>query len=166
MDQLASTIVGQLDILSREYAQRLSGIEPYTQLVDAARIDIARRTLQMVVVCLEAGEGAARLKMPYRNELTNPAGNLHGGAIATVADSSMAVAIGSVLGTSGRQSTVKLKIRYKATVTDGVIIAEAKVTRRKQRCFLGKAVIKNGDGQVIAIAAGTFIVRDHTTEDE
>lgn len=109
---------------------------------------------------LEVGEGVAQLKMPYRNELTNPAGNLHGGAIATIADSAMAVAIGSVLGTPGRHFTVKLEIRYKAAVTDGVIIAEAKVTRRKQRLFLGEAVIKNEDGQVIATAAGTFMVTD------
>jgi uncharacterized protein (TIGR00369 family) len=109
---------------------------------------------------LEAGEGIARLKMPYRNELTNPAGNLHGGAIATVADSAMAVAIGSILGTPERHFTVRLEIRYKATVTDGVIIAEAKVSQRKQRLFLGEAVVTNGDGHVIATAAGTFMVSD------
>ena len=109
---------------------------------------------------LEVGKGVARMKMPYRHELTNPAGNLHGGAIATVADSAMAVAIGSILGKPARHFTVKLEIRYKAMVTDGEIIAEAKVTRRKQRLFLGKAVVKNGDGQVIATATGTFMVRD------
>jgi acyl-CoA thioesterase len=107
---------------------------------------------------LEVEEGVARLKMPYRTELTNPAGNLHGGAIATVADSAMAVAIGSVLGTSERHFTVKLEIRYRAAVTDGVIIAEAKVMRRKQRLFLGETVITNGNGQVIATATGTFMV--------
>ena len=109
---------------------------------------------------LEAGEGVARLKMPYQHELTNPAGNLHGGAIATIADSAMAVAIGSVVGTSGRHFTVKLEIRYKAAVTDGVIIAEAKVTKQKQSFLLGEAVVKNGNGQVIATAKGTFMFTD------
>jgi acyl-CoA thioesterase len=113
---------------------------------------------------LEVGEGVAQLKMLYRNELTNPVGNLHGGAIATVADSAMAVAIGSVLGTPARHFTVKLEIRYKAAVTDGMIIAEAKVTRRKKRLFLGEAIVKNGDGQVIATAAGTFMVKDSDAE--
>ena len=115
---------------------------------------------------LEVGEGVARLKMPYRHELTNPAGNLHGGAIATVADSAMAVAIGSILGTPARHFTVKLEMRYKAAVTDGVIIAEAKVSQRKQRLFLGEAVVTNGDGKVIATATGTFMVRDYPPEDE
>ena len=115
---------------------------------------------------LEAEKGVARLKMPYRHELTNPAGNLHGGAIATVADSAMAVAIGSLLGTPARHFTVKLEMRYKAAVTDGEIIAEAKVSQRKPRLFLGEAVVTNGDGQVIATATGTFMVRDYPPEDE
>ena len=123
-------------------------------------LKIAPFSKHLGIEILEAGEGVARLKMPYQHELTNPAGNLHGGAIATIADSAMAVAIGSVVGTSGRHITVKLKIRYKAAVTDGMIIAEAKVTRRKPRLFLGEAVVTNGDGQVIATATGTFMVTD------
>ena len=127
---------------------------------------IAPFSKHLGIEILEAGEGVSRLKMPYQHELTNPAGNLHGGAIATVADSAMAVAIGSVVGTEGRHITVKLELRYKAAVTDGVIIAEAKITRRKPRLFLGEAVVTNGDGQVIATATGTFMVTDQTPEDE
>jgi uncharacterized protein (TIGR00369 family) len=121
------------------------------------------------VKVLEARDGVARIRVPYRPELTNPAGKLHGGAIATAADTAMAVAIGSVLGElggPGRHSTVKLEIKYKASVTNGEIIAEAKVTRRKPRVFLGEAVIKNGNGQVVAIAKATFMVRDNDSQDE
>jgi uncharacterized protein (TIGR00369 family) len=118
------------------------------------------------VEVLEVGEGFARVKLPYRPEITNPAGKLHGGAIATAADTSMAVAIGSILGGPARHSTVKLEIRYKASVTDGEIIAEARVTRRKLRLFLGEALVKNGNGHVVAIATATFMVRDHSPQEE
>jgi uncharacterized protein (TIGR00369 family) len=121
------------------------------------------------VEVLEAGDGFARVRLPYRPELTNPAGRLHGGVIATAADTSMAVAVGSVLGElggPGRHSTVKLEIKYKASVTDGEIIVEAKVTRRKPSVFLGEAVVKNGNGQVVAIAKATFMVRDKAPQDE
>ncbi|MCJ7664532.1 MAG: PaaI family thioesterase [Desulfobacterales bacterium] len=121
------------------------------------------------VEVLEAEDGFARVKLPYRAELTNPAGKLHGGAIATAADTSMAVAVGSVLGElggPGRHSTVKLEIKYKASVTDGEIIVEAKVTRRKPRVFLGEAVAKDSNGQVVAIAKATFMVRDEAPQDE
>lgn len=109
---------------------------------------------------LEKGEGFARLRLPYRHELTNPRGDLHGGAIASVADSAMAVAIGSMSGIAERHFTAKLEIKYKAPVVDGEIIVEATATRRKQRLFLGEVVVKNGDGQVIATAAGIFMVTD------
>jgi acyl-CoA thioesterase len=115
---------------------------------------------------LEVGEGCARIRLPFCHELTNPEGKLHGGAIATVADSAMAMAVGSILGEPARHSTVKLEIKYKAPVTDGEIIAEATVIRRKARVFLGEAVVKNGNGQVVAIAKATFMVSDQTPEDE
>jgi len=137
--------------------------------------DIAMKELLMFapfgrylgVQALEVGNGFSRIRLPYRTELTNPAGKLHGGVIASVADIAMAVAIGSVLGGKpGRHSTVKLEIKYKAAVTDGEIIAEAKVIRRKQTVFLGETVIKNGTGQVVAIATATFMVRDNASQGE
>ena len=115
---------------------------------------------------LEVGEGFARIRLPFRKELTNPAGTLHGGAIATVADSAMAIAVGTVLGEPVRHSTVKLEIKYKAPVADGEIIAEATVIRRKQSVFLGEAVVKDGNGQVVAIATATFMVIDNPPRDE
>jgi acyl-CoA thioesterase len=115
---------------------------------------------------LEVGEGFARIRLPFRKELTNPGGKLHGGAIATVADSAMAMAVGSVLGEPVRHSTVKLEIKYKAPVMDGEIIAEATVMRRKQSVFLGEAVVKDGNGQVVAIATATFMVIDNPPQDE
>jgi uncharacterized protein (TIGR00369 family) len=115
------------------------------------------------VEVLEAGDGLARIRLPYRPELTNPAGKLHGGVIASVADMAMAVAIGSVLGGKpGSHSTVKLDIKFKAAVTDGEIIAEGRVTQQKKKLFWGETVITNGNGQVVAIAAATFMITDPT----
>jgi acyl-coenzyme A thioesterase PaaI-like protein len=62
--------------------------------------------------------------------------------------------------TPGQHITFKLKIKYNSPIINGEIIVEAKVTRRKQRLFLGKTVVKNGNGQVIATATGTFMVSD------
>ncbi|MBN1254602.1 MAG: PaaI family thioesterase [Deltaproteobacteria bacterium] len=109
---------------------------------------------------LEAGNGFARIRLPFRDDLTNPAGRLHGGVIATLADSAMAMAVGSVLGVAGRHFTVKLEMKYKESVTNGEIVAEATVRRRKPRVFLGEAIVKNGNGQVVATATATFMVRD------
>jgi uncharacterized protein (TIGR00369 family) len=118
------------------------------------------------VEVVEVGDGHARIKLPFRAELTNPGGTLHGGVIATLADSAMAVAVGSVLGVPGRHSTVKLEIKYKAPVTAGEIIAEATVERRKPSVFLGEAVVRDGSNQVVAKASAMFMVMDHPVQDE
>ena len=118
------------------------------------------------VEVVEVGDGRARIRLPFRAELTNPAGKLHGGVIATLADSAMAMAVGSVLGVPGRHSTVKLEIKYKAPVTAGEIIAEAIVRQRKPTVFLGEAVIRDGSNQVVAKATATFMVMDHPAQDE
>jgi uncharacterized protein (TIGR00369 family) len=118
------------------------------------------------VEVVEVGDGRARISLPFRAELTNPAGKLHGGVIATLADSAMAMAVGSVLGVPGRHSTVKLEIRYKAPVTAGEIIAEATVKQRKPTVFLGEAIMRDGSGQVVAKATATFMVMDHPVQDE
>jgi uncharacterized protein (TIGR00369 family) len=117
------------------------------------------------VEVLEVGDGFARIRLPFRAELTNPMGKLHGGAIAMVADSAMAMAVGGIVGGPGRHSTVKLEIKYKAAVTDGEVIAEATVVRRKQTVFLGEAVVKDGKGQVVATATATFMIRDNAPQD-
>jgi len=121
---------------------------------------------QLGVEVVEVGDGRARIRLPFRAELTNPAGKLHGGVIATLADSAMAMAVGSVLGVPGRHSTVKLEIKYKAPVTAGEIIAEAIVKQRKPTVFLGEAVIRDGSNQVVAKATATFMVMDHPVQDE
>ena len=115
---------------------------------------------------LEVGDGSARIRLPYSAELANPSGKLHGGVIASLADTAMAVAVGSILGTPGRHSTVKLEIKFKAPVTDGEIIAEASVTMQKKRLFKGEAVVKNGNGQVVATATGTFLTMNNIPQDE
>jgi len=58
----------------------------------------------------------------------------------------------------GRHSTVKLEIKYKAPVMDGEVIVEARVTRHKGKLFLAEAVITNGNGKIVAFAAGTFMI--------
>ena len=121
---------------------------------------IAPYPLHLGIEIVDRGEGFARLRLPYRKELTNPVGKLHGGAIASVADTAMAVAIGSFVKIPGGHSTVKLEIKYKVPVTDGEVIAEARVTRQKGKLFLAEALVTNGDGQVVATAAGTFMVTD------
>jgi PAS domain S-box-containing protein len=53
MHELASEIRGQLDTLYRLLEQRMRDIEGYAELPDGARLDSARRDLDLVAACLE-----------------------------------------------------------------------------------------------------------------
>ena len=126
--------------------------------MESELLKVSPYPIYLGVEIMEKGEGFARLRLPYRKELTNPAGKLHGGAIASAADTAMAVAIGTFVKIPGGHSTVKLEIKYKAPVMDGVIIIEARVTRHKGKLFLAEAEVTTGNGQVVATAAGTFMI--------
>ena len=103
--------------------------------MESEPLKVSPYPIYLGVEIMERGEGFARLRLPYRKELTNPVGKLHGGAIASVADTAMAVAIGTFVKIPGGHSTVKLEMKYKTSVVDGEIIAEGRVTRQKKRLF-------------------------------
>lgn len=109
---------------------------------------------------LELGDGFARMRMPYRDDFTNPSGKIHGGAIASLVDTAMAVAVFSLVGPGVRYSTVRLEIKYKAPVRDGEMLAEAKINIQKKGLFKVEAAVKNEDGQVAATATATFMITD------
>ncbi|MEM9714575.1 MAG: PaaI family thioesterase, partial [Actinomycetota bacterium] len=59
----------------------------------------------------------ARLRLPFRPELLQPAGVVHGGVIATLVDSVFVPAIGAGYPERRRYSTVELSVRYLGGVT-------------------------------------------------
>ena len=104
---------------------------------------------------IKAKDGYAKLKMPYRKELTNPHGSIHGGAIASLADTAMAVAIFSKYSHSSFY-TVKLEIKFRAPASKGEIFAKAKVMNKRKRFVFGKVEIKDEEGKLLAQVSVTF----------
>ena len=104
---------------------------------------------------IKAKDGYAKVKMPYRKEFTNPHGSIHGGAIASLADTAMAVAIFSKYLHSSFY-TVKLEIKFKSPVNKGEIFAEAKVIDKRKRFIFGRVEIKDNEDKLLAQALATF----------
>jgi len=57
-------------------------------------------------------EGKSRMRMPFKRDLTHPYGIIHGGAIASLADSSVAMALLSLVKPSDRIMTIEFKINF------------------------------------------------------
>ncbi len=104
---------------------------------------------------IKAKDGYAKLKMPYRKEFTNPHGSIHGGAIVSLADTAMAVAIFSKYLHSSFY-TVRLEIKFKSPANKGEIFAEAKVINKRKRFIFGKVEIKDNRDKLLAQVSATF----------
>jgi uncharacterized protein (TIGR00369 family) len=59
-----------------------------------------------------------RMRLPFRTELEQPAGVVHGGAIATLLDSVVVSAIGQAYDEGARSSTVDLHVQFMAALVN------------------------------------------------
>lgn len=88
----------------------------------------------------------------------NPGGIAHGGVIYTLADAAMGASVMSMLEPGQRCVTAELKVNYLKAVKTGRLVAHAKVVRKGNRLATVTAEVRDGQGDLIAIALGTFAV--------
>ena len=97
-----------------------------------------------------ANDGQARLSMPFRLCLANGGGVMHGGALVTLADTAVAMAIKSVLPSGTIFATTRLETDFLAPVQAGTVVANARVSGPEGRNFRGEADIVDESGVVVA----------------
>ncbi|MCL4462581.1 MAG: PaaI family thioesterase [Firmicutes bacterium] len=105
-----------------------------------------------------AAPNSARLFMFCSNELLQLFGQMHGGAIASLIDSSVAVALTLTLYPNERATTVELKVNYLEPVRAGKIYAESKIVKRGKRIIVGTTEVTDQDGRLVAIGTVTYMV--------
>jgi len=97
-----------------------------------------------------AANGEARLSMPFRLCLANGGGVMHGGALVTLADTAVAMAIKSILPAGTTFATTALETRFLAPVKGGNVVAQARVHGPVGRIFRGEAELRDESGTVVA----------------
>lgn len=105
---------------------------------------------------LEKNEGTARIRMPYRSEITNPTGVIHGGAISSLADAALFYALASKLN-HWDYCTIKLDIEFKLQASTD-LVAHAKIVDRKRNVYIGQAEIRDSEDRLVAKASGKYFV--------
>jgi acyl-CoA thioesterase len=105
----------------------------------------------------EAGGGRAVLSMPFPVKLAQGGGVLHGGALTSLADTAVAIAIKTLLPPGTVFATTELATRFLAPALAGPIIATATVAGQQGRTFTGEALVQ-ADGCEIARLSATFRV--------
>ena len=108
----------------------------------------------------EADEGRAVVRLRAGARHLNPGGTVHGGAISTLVDVSMAEAIGTTVAEEDeRPVTVEMKVNYMAPGKPGSIASEARVRKGGKTMTVVEAeVVQEEDGEVVALATGTYTI--------
>jgi uncharacterized protein (TIGR00369 family) len=106
----------------------------------------------------DLSDGYARLSMPFAEHLVTIDRMVHGGAIATLADTAAMAAswVGAEVPANLRGSTVDLTVHYLAPALAADLVAEARVLRRGRSLVHLSVEVASTDGEAVAHAVATY----------
>lgn len=108
---------------------------------------------------VELAQGYARLRMPASKKLLQFQGAVHGGAVYSMADAAVAVALVTTCNPGEQVLTIEGKINYLAPVSEGEEIwAEARLVQRGRQIALGDVEVKGDEGRLVAKGLITYMV--------
>ena len=105
------------------------------------------RLLHMEIV--EAAEGRAVLTMPFLIDLAQGAGLMHGGALVSLADTAVVMAIKSLVPPESHFATISLETKFLYPVKQGIVTAKAQVEPGEGRILQGQATVCNEKGRAV-----------------
>jgi len=109
--------------------------------------------------------GTASLTLPFSEKLTQRYAGIHGGALMSLTDSSIAIAIATTVDADQAVATVDLAVQFLEPAGQNDLVARAKVTRRGGRLAFGECEIFAGDRRV-ARGHGTWYIGKKKTIDK
>ncbi|MCS7023864.1 MAG: PaaI family thioesterase [Bryobacteraceae bacterium] len=98
------------------------------------------------------------VEIPFRPDLKNLAGGLHGGVSAALADAAVGLAIMRHFGGRRRCATVELKINYFRPVTRGKLVARSKLLRLGSTLVVGSVELRDSEGRMTGMALATYML--------
>lgn len=103
-------------------------------------------------------DGKTVVVMELTEDLKQIYGNIHGGAIAGLMDSTIAVAINQQLDPGEGASTVEIKINYLRPANTGKLWGKGKVIQKGRKIMVGQGEIKDDNGKLVAFGTATFMI--------
>src|SRR3990170_7323732 len=123
-------------------------------------IDLMPFAKHLGMELVEASEGRARIKLHYKKENSTAGDALHGGAIASLIDTTGAMAAWTTAEIATPRyfgSTVGVNVNYLSGVIGEDVFAEGRVLKRGKEIIHSDVRVTNGDGKLLA--QGTVIYR-------
>ncbi len=107
---------------------------------------------------VDVKKGWSKIRLPFDKKLVHPFGIAHGGAIFSLADSAVAMALIGLVEPNENFVTVEMKINYLSTFTKGVIIAEGMIIHKGRNTALGDTEVRDEQGNLVAKASATYMM--------
>jgi uncharacterized protein (TIGR00369 family) len=103
----------------------------------------------------------SRMRLPYRPELRQPAGMVHGGAIASLIDTAVVPALASAYDHTPHMVTIDLQIRFLNAAKETDLIGEGWVVRRGRSVSFCQAEVRRAVDDVV-VAEGWLVYKVST----
>jgi uncharacterized protein (TIGR00369 family) len=132
--------------------------EVLTQIRDRVESSAFHRWIGMSVA--EAALGEVTVTLDARPEHANLQGLIHGGLLATLADTSMGLAVRTQVDPGRRHVTIQLGINYLRPGRPGGLEARGRALRVGNRVAYAEADILDESGRLLARAHGTYSVTE------
>jgi len=100
----------------------------------------------------------SRMRLPFRPELRQPGGVVHGGALATLIDTVVVPAIASAYPEPRPLLTISLSTQFLGAVKDEDAVAEGWVERRGRSVVFCRVELRNARGELSATASVVYKV--------
>ena len=107
---------------------------------------------------VEIEDGDVVLALDTADHHRNLQGLIHGGVIATLADTAAGLAMRSVIDTGARHVTINLDVQYLRAARGGTLTARGHVVRKGRSIGFAEAEVHDDDGAVVARAQVTMAV--------
>jgi len=129
----------------RVLLERVKTKQPYWTLLGIELVDVKK--------------GWAKLSLSFSEKLVQPYGIIHGGAIFSLADSAVAMALLGLIRRDERFTTVEMKINYVRPFEKGEITAEARIIHKGSRIVLGEVDVRDEKvRRLVAKSTATYMI--------
>lgn len=117
------------------------------------------RLLNMTIE--EANDGRAVLSMPFLIDLAQGAGLMHGGALVSLADTAVVMAIKSLMPAGTHFATISIQTKFLYPVKQGTVTAKAGIVEKEGRTVKGEATVYDDEQRPVMEFSSIFkVARD------
>jgi len=142
-----------------------SGVQVMGNLLDLIKNgEVAPYYKLLNMKIAEVKEGYARLTMKVEEKHLQFLKTVHGGAIASLADSAAAWALEGSVGLTAIPITVEMKINFLVPVESGSLTAEARVVHKGLHISVSDVDVKDDKGKLVAKSLVTYYLRSNQSQ--